>query len=119
MSSRPISVLDPHFKSSTYSIYACGLKPEPALILNRNPIFEMIFNQINTGDVSGFLLVGGLQAAGGFKTGPASVLSSHHPFDRVFHDRFIVLVDHLVGEGYDAAVVFFRFIADRNPKAFP
>jgi len=41
MSSIPISVLDPRFKSSTYSIYACGSKRGSALILNLNPIFEI------------------------------------------------------------------------------
>jgi hypothetical protein len=37
----PISVLGPRFNSSEYLKYACGLNLGPALILNKNPIFEM------------------------------------------------------------------------------
>ena len=36
----PISALGSGFKSSAYCVYACGLKPDPALILNQNPIFD-------------------------------------------------------------------------------
>jgi hypothetical protein len=39
-----VSVLGPRFNSSEYLKYACGLNLGPALILNQNPIFEMVSN---------------------------------------------------------------------------